>query len=577
MSALYAGAEGLPSESHLEGTYWADLPFKKRTRWIWQQQDPLEPFVMYWKRYVISGLGIFTAGYVLFSIANIHVLFQQSYGPCWQRFEECSQIWTQTTDYFQVVGIILGQLTVGFLGDWLGRRWGMIQDAVIMFIGCLMLAVANGTTANGWVIMYAISQLVFGFGVGGEYPMTGAQAAEKEVPGSKADMLHRGRNVALAFTMQGWGQLVNLGVLMVGLLAFNSKGSGPYSHGAAGATYRFSFGFIAVLVLWMAYYRTWRMKPAKGPEAKPLRGAGGEKDAKQGRKAAGYDGASFRLLITHFWHRLIGTSLGWFCNDFLFYGNATFRNRFISVLTGTNSSVMEAWLWNLLNVGVALVGYHAAALSIDWKWWGRVRMQATGFLACFVLFLLPACIYGPLTGSASGIKAFQFIYFFSSFWNQFGPNCTTFLVAAEVYPSSVRSTAHGMSAAVGKLGALAPTILFNYISDRAKFWAVCWAGLLGFFVTVVFVPDATGLSMLEQEQSWELIQQGRPKDYHGVAVHPRHLSVFERVILKRHHQYQPKAQQLPSHTAQTSMAAVNGGLSSTGVDNKQTARDSEAA
>ena len=42
-------------------------------------------------------------------------------------FDECSQIWTQTTDYFQVVGIILGQLTVGFLGDWLGRRWGMVQ------------------------------------------------------------------------------------------------------------------------------------------------------------------------------------------------------------------------------------------------------------------------------------------------------------------------------------------------------------------------------------------------------------------------------------------------------------------
>ena len=32
--------------------------------------------------------------------------------------------------------------------------------------------------------------------------MTGAAAAEKEVPGSRADMLHRGRNVALAFTMQ---------------------------------------------------------------------------------------------------------------------------------------------------------------------------------------------------------------------------------------------------------------------------------------------------------------------------------------------------------------------------------------
>ena len=67
--------------------------------------------------------------------------------------------------------------------------------------------------------------------------------------------------------VQGWGQLINLGVLMLGLLAFNSKGSGPYSHGAAGATYRFSFGCIAVLTAWMVYYRTWRLKPAK-PVAK---------------------------------------------------------------------------------------------------------------------------------------------------------------------------------------------------------------------------------------------------------------------------------------------------------------------
>jgi len=68
------------------------------------------------------------------------------------------------------------------------------------------------------------------------------------------------------------------------------------------------------------------------------------------------------------------------------------------------------------------------------------------------------------------------------------------VAAAEVYPSSVRCKAHGMSAAVGKLGALTPTILFNYISDRTKFWVVCWAGMLGFLVTLIFVPDATGKS-----------------------------------------------------------------------------------
>jgi hypothetical protein len=62
---------------------------------------------------------------------------------------------------------------------------------------------------------------------------------------------------------------------------------------------------------------------------------------------------------------------------------------------------------------------------------GHILLQAVGFLACFMLFLLPACLWELLTSSAAGAKAFQFIYFFSSFWNQFGPNCTTFLVAGK--------------------------------------------------------------------------------------------------------------------------------------------------
>ena len=37
---------------------------------------------------------------------------------------------------------------------------------------------------------------------------------------------------------------------------------------------------------------------------------------------------------------------------------------------------------------------------------------------------------------------------------QFGPNCTTFLLAGELYPTDVRTTAHGTSAGVAKLGAL---------------------------------------------------------------------------------------------------------------------------
>lgn len=53
-----------------------------------------------------------------------------------------------------------------------------------------------------------------------------------------------------------------------------------------------------------------------------------------------------------------------------------------SVLIGPDASVMTSWLWNLLNVGVALVGYHLAAFTIDWKIWGRKRMQVCLQLLC---------------------------------------------------------------------------------------------------------------------------------------------------------------------------------------------------
>jgi hypothetical protein len=58
-------------------------------------------------------------------------------------------------------------------------------------------------------------------------------------------------------------------------------------------------------------------------------------------------------------------------------------------------------------------------------------MQNVGFIMMFVLFLICGVAFPTLTASEAGLRAFQFLYFFSSFWNQFGPNCTTWLVAGE--------------------------------------------------------------------------------------------------------------------------------------------------
>lgn len=165
---------------------------------------------------------------------------------------------------------------------------------------------------------------------------------------------------------------------------------------------------------------------------------------------------------------------------------------------------------------------------IDNKLYGRKMMQQVGFLLDFILFVVPAFHYKHYS-SAAGIHSFQAMYFLSSFFNQFGPNSVTFLVAAEVFPTKIRATAHGLSAAWGKVGALLAAIVYNYITIQQKFYFVPWFGLAGMFVTWLFLPDTTGLDLKEQERRWDYIMAGRSQDYHGVAVHPQHLSLWERL------------------------------------------------
>jgi MFS family permease len=418
--------------------------------------------------------------------------------------------------------IYLGQILVGILGDWLGRRHGLIQDAVIMFVGLLMLTAAWGVTLNGWVICYVWALFFYGIGVGGEYPMTATAGMENAVGSGKVstkdDRLHRGRKVTSAFLMQGWGQLANQLILIILLLIFHSGSNPPYSKGVAQWTYRVSFAIPAVGTLWLVYFRYYKMKSA----SKQLM------LSKKKSKVTGYDVASLKLTFTYFGPRLLATAGAWFANDVFFYGNKLFQNEFIKVLTPNNKSVMTGWLYNLINVGVSLCGYYLASLMIDNKLYGRKKMMIVGFMADFILFLIPAFAYNYFTSPGAPIHGFQAMYFLSSFFNQFGPNSVTFLVAAEVFPTPVRATAHGFSAAAGKAGALLAAVLYNYIDTQAKFYFVPWFGLVGALLTYVFLPDTTGLDLKEQERRWAFIRAGREHDYHGIAIHAKHLSLWER-------------------------------------------------
>jgi MFS family permease len=523
------------------GVYWADLPIMKRVKFVskvdrqetarefaafWQmfKNDPLAPVGFYFRNMVLPGAGLGLEGYVLFSIGNIKPLFQAAFPDCWKHNTICDKTWINAVDYLEICGIIVGQILVGVIGDWIGRRWGLIQDATIMFIGLIMLVCSWGVTQNGWVICYAWSLFFYGIGVGGEYPMTATSGMENAVGSGKVstkeDRLHRGRKVVSAFLMQGWGQFFNQVILILLLLIFHhGSGNAPYSKVAAQYTYRVSFAIPAVGTLWLVYFRTFKVKQNANRQLRLI---------KKKNAVTGYDVESLKLTFYYFGGRVIATAGTWYMNDVFFYGNKLFQSEFIKVIIPNSTSIMPGWLYNLINVGVSLVGYYLASFLVDNKLYGRKHMQSLGFLMDFIFFIIPGTQLDYYT-SREHIKEFQTMYFLSSFFQQFGPNCVTFLAAAEVYPVAVRATAHGFSAAVGKLGALTAAVGYSYWSTQTKFWVVPWFGLAGVILNVLFMPDTTGLDLKEQERRWAYIRAGREKDYHGIAIHPKHLSLWERL------------------------------------------------
>lgn len=112
-----------------------------------------------------------------------------------------------------------------------------------------------------------------------------------------------------------------------------------------------------------------------------------------------------------------------------------------------------------------------------------------------------------------GLIGFVVMYSLTFFFANFGPNATTFIVPAEVFPARFRSTCHGISSASGKLGAIVGAFGFLYLqqsNDQSKTDAgyplgtgvknslivLSVVSVLGFFCTFL-VPETRGRSLEE--------------------------------------------------------------------------------
>ena len=234
------------------------------------------------------------------------------------------------------------------------------------------------------------------------------------------------------------------------------------------------------------------------------------------------------LLLRNYGLRLFGTSASWLLWDIAFYGNKLFQSSFIVALTGAESTLLEISFASTVNALFALLGYFAAAAIIDDPRVGRLRLQQYGFLLTGSLFVGCGFLYDKLSSTSLII-----MYLGSSFVGQCGPNATTFLIPAEIFPTEMRTMCHGIAAASGKVGALIAAILFHHLSEVDMFLLSGYASFAACIVTIWTIPETTSLDLYETDRKWRMILEGRKGEYEGAANSPEYLSLFERSKLRR--------------------------------------------
>jgi len=75
-------------------------------------------------------------------------------------------------------------------------------------------------------------------------------------------------------------------------------------------------------------------------------------------------------------------------------------------------------------------------------------------------------LIGVIPGVTTVVAPFLLLFGISYFFAEFGPNTTTFVLSAEVYPTRARATGNGISAGVAKIGAFIGVYLFPIIKTH---------------------------------------------------------------------------------------------------------------
>lgn len=523
---------------------------------------------------IISGMGFFTDAYDLFCITTVTKLLGRLYyyDPLTGKPGSLPPNVSAAVNGVALCGTFAGQLFFGWLGDKLGRKKVYGMTLMTMIGGALASGLSFGHTAKSVMTTLCFFRFWLGFGIGGDYPLSATIMSEY------ANKRTRGAFIAAVFAMQGFGILTGGAVSIIVASAFNrayhrptfEENPGLSTAPQADFVWRIILMFGAIPAL-LTYY--WRLKmpetarytalvaknskQAAADMAKVLQ-VTVEEEAPETTKA-NTGNEQFGLFSRQFARRhglhLLGTTSTWFLLDIAFYSSNLFQKDIYTAVgwlpSAKKMNAIEevykvARAQSLIALCATVPGYWFTVALIDRM--GRFAIQLLGFFFMTVFMFALAIPYNHWRGHAcdSGYcggqhTAFVIMYSFTFFFANFGPNSTTFIVPAEIFPARFRSTCHGISAAAGKAGAIVGAFGFLYaaqsthadetdagyptgigIKNALLLLAVICA--LGFFFTFL-VPETKGKSLEEISGENEDDEQENEEQHSRIRSNSRTMPV----------------------------------------------------
>jgi len=428
-----------------------------------------------WRIVLTAGIGFFTDAYDLFIIGVVTAIL----GPIWHL--SVYQLSILNGAALAAAGV--GAVTFGTLSDLLGRKKLYGLEVAILFVGALLAAFSQSFTT------LLIARIIVGFGIGGDYPSSAVVASEH------SSASRRGFLVLLVFAMQAVGLIV--GPLLASLLLA--------IHVSPDTTWRLLLGFGAIPAASVFYLRRTIQETSHYARTKnknieqdipvevsrvvsDLAGVKDEVEKLRYKKRSLLEGKWLKYLFL--------TGGAWFLMDVALYGNAVSSVLLMRYLDPHSTLLSHTLIAAMVFLVFAVPGYILAAKYIDRI--GRKKLQVLGFLGMTVAYML----MGAAPQVRDVLSVFLLIYGLSYFFTNFGPNTTTFLIPSEIYPTTIRAKAHGISAAVGKVGAFIgafflPIVLHHYGLNFVMV-AMSLISLLGLLLTF-YLPEMKQKDLSETE------------------------------------------------------------------------------